>query len=155
GVTSTAVGVAVAGARAAATRAADAEAGRTVLLTGDVAFLHDANGLLGAAGRGIDLTVVVVDNDGGGIFSFLPQATELADERFEQLFGTPHGVDLPMLAAAHGLISLEPSAAADVGPTIAAAVRSGGVRLVRVRTERASNVAVHDELHAAVVAALG
>ena len=45
----------------------------------------------------------MVDNDGGGIFSFLPQATRLPSERFEQLFGTPHGTDVVALAAAHGL----------------------------------------------------
>ena len=65
GVVSTAVGVAL------------GSASPTVLLIGDVAFLHDANGLLGAAARGIDLTVVVVDNDGGGIFEFLPQAASV------------------------------------------------------------------------------
>ena len=70
----------------------------TALLIGDVAFLHDTNGLLDAATRGVDLTIVVVDNDGGGIFSFLPQATELGAERFERLFGTPHGVDVAALA---------------------------------------------------------
>ena len=68
-----------------------------------MAFLHDSNGLLGAAGRGIDLVCVVVDNDGGGIFSFLPQAAVLAAERFETLFGTPHGVDLVALAGAYGV----------------------------------------------------
>ena len=66
----------------------------TALLIGDVAFLYDSNGLLGAARREVDLTVVVVDNDGGGIFSFLPQASALPTERFETLYGTPHGVDL-------------------------------------------------------------
>jgi 2-succinyl-5-enolpyruvyl-6-hydroxy-3-cyclohexene-1-carboxylate synthase len=91
GVTSTAVGVAL------------ATGAPTTVLIGDVAFLHDTNGLLGAASRDIELTVVVVDNDGGGIFSFLPQAQLLAADRFEQLFGTPHGVDIEGLARAHGI----------------------------------------------------
>ncbi len=145
GVVSTAVGVAL---------AARGTGEATVVLVGDVAFLHDSNALLGAAARGIDLTIVVVDNDGGGIFSFLPQAGALPAERFELLFGTPHAVDLPTLAAAHGLITIEPAGAAAVGQAVAAAVDAGGVRLVRVRTDRAANVGVHDELHAAVADAL-
>ena len=122
----------------------------TALLIGDVAFLHDTNGLLGLPGRGVDLTIVVVDNDGGGIFSFLPQADEVAPDRFEQLFGTPHGVDLHALAAAHGLPSVE------VGrPGELASLLGGGPRVVRVRTDRAANVVVHQAIHDAVVAALG
>ncbi len=135
GVVSTAVGVALA-------------TGPTALLIGDVALLHDSNGLLGAARRAVDLTIVCIDNDGGGIFSFLPQAAALAPERFEQLFGTPHGVDLGALAAVHGVPTsgwehLDEALAA--GP---------GVRLVLVRTDRAANVAVHDELNRAIAAAL-
>jgi 2-succinyl-5-enolpyruvyl-6-hydroxy-3-cyclohexene-1-carboxylate synthase len=142
GVVSTAVGVAVGSGAPAA------------LLVGDVAFLHDTNGLLGAAQRGADLTVVVVDNDGGGIFSFLPQASTVPEATFERLFGTPHGVDPLVLAAAHGLSGVEVGQAAEVGPVVAASLREGGVRLVRVRTDRAANVKVHDELHRAVAAAL-
>lgn len=144
GVVSTAVGVAL---------AARGTGSPNVALVGDVAFLHDSNALLGVAARGIDLTIVVVDNDGGGIFSFLPQAA-LAPDRFEQLFATPHGVDLRVLAAAHGLITIEPTGAAEVGPAVAASIAAGGVRLVLVRTDRATNVAVHDQVHAAVAAAL-
>lgn len=145
GVVSTAVGVALAARPAGAP---------TAVLVGDVALLHDSNALLGAAARGIQLTIVVVDNDGGGIFSFLPQAEALGSERFEQLFGTPHGVDLSVLAAAHGLVTVEPDRAADVGPAVSAAVAAGGVRLVRASTVRGANVAVHGEIHAAVAAAL-
>ena len=136
GVVSTAVGVALGSGRP------------TALLIGDIALLHDANGLIGAVARGIDLTIVCVDNDGGGIFSFLPQAAELGHDRFEQLFGTPHGTDLDALAAVHGVELYEPdglSEALHAGP---------GVRLVRVRTERGANVAVHRELEEAVRAAL-
>ncbi len=131
GVVSTAVGVALGSGRP------------TVLLIGDVALLHDTNGLLGAAGRDLDLTIVVVDNDGGGIFSFLPQATALAPETFERLFGTPHGVDLVALAAVHGV------------PEVAAVGDGTGVRIMRVRTERSANVTAHDTVNRAVVEALG
>jgi 2-succinyl-5-enolpyruvyl-6-hydroxy-3-cyclohexene-1-carboxylate synthase len=131
GVLSTAVGVAL------------ARGAPTAVLIGDVALLHDTNGMLGAASRDIDLTIVIVDNDGGGIFSFLPQATELGPEMFERLFGTPHGVDLVALAAVHGI------------PEVDAVGRGTGVRLVRVRTDRAGNVRAHDVINRAVVDALG
>lgn len=144
GVVSMAVGVALA-------RAGQPTAG----LLGDLAFLHDANGLLGAASRPLDLTLVVVDNDGGGIFSFLPQATSLAAERYEQLFGTPHGLDLAAVARAHGAERVhEPATAAELAATLAATVRRPGLDVVVVRTERGPNVAVHDEVHAAVAASL-
>jgi 2-succinyl-5-enolpyruvyl-6-hydroxy-3-cyclohexene-1-carboxylate synthase len=146
GVVSTAVGAAL----------ADAAVGLpTVVLVGDVAFLHDSNALLGLAARCVDLTIVVIDNDGGGIFSFLPQADLLDDHRFEQLFGTPHGVDLVGIAAAHGIVTVEPATAHDLPTAVAASVGAGGVRVVRVPTDRRANVVMHQELHAAVAAALG
>jgi len=144
GVVSTAVGVAL----AARTN------GPTALLIGDVAFLHDTNGLWGAVRRGIDLTIVVIDNDGGGIFSFLPQADALDPAPFERLYGTPHGVDLVGLAAAHGIGARVLDRQGDVAAAVADSAALGGVNLLLVRTERAANVTVHDELHAACAAAL-
>jgi len=123
----------------------------TVLLVGDVAFLHDSNGLLGAASRGIDLVVVVVDNDGGGIFSFLPQAESIAADRFELLYGTPHGLDLVALAAAYG-VRARP--AVDVEAQVTQAIADGGVHVIVVRTDRTANVEVHRRLNAAVAAAV-
>jgi 2-succinyl-5-enolpyruvyl-6-hydroxy-3-cyclohexene-1-carboxylate synthase len=143
GVTSTAVGVAL------------GTGGPTALLIGDVAFLHDTNGLLGLAGRDLALTVVVVDNDGGGIFSFLPQRASLPGDRFERLFGTPHGVDLAALASAHGLPVTEVTSMPDLERTISSSVAGGGVQVVVVRTDRDANVQVHEELIARVAAALG
>jgi 2-succinyl-5-enolpyruvyl-6-hydroxy-3-cyclohexene-1-carboxylate synthase len=140
GVTSTAVGVAL------------ATGAPTALLIGDVAFLHDTNGLLGAASRDVDLTVVVVDNDGGGIFSFLPQAQVLPVDRFEQLFGTPHGVDIEGLARAHG-IEAETVESPEAFRKALSADRAG-VRVLRVVTDRVANVAAHDDVHRAVRAAL-
>lgn len=145
GVTSTALGVAA------------AWPGPTAALLGDLAFLHDSNGLLVPRGTaaGVDCTLVVVDNDGGGIFSFLPQAAQLPAARFERLFATPHGVDLGALAAVHGLPTTGVTAAADLAPAVSAALAAGGVRLVHVRTDRAANVAVHAELELAVAEAVG
>jgi 2-succinyl-5-enolpyruvyl-6-hydroxy-3-cyclohexene-1-carboxylate synthase len=124
----------------------------TVALVGDLCFLHDANGFLRASTRGLDAVFVVVDNDGGGIFSFLPQA-ELPDH-FETLFGTPQTVDIAALAAMHGVPVAEVDTAAGVGPEVLSAVEAGGVRVVRVRTDRARNVTRHREVWAAVAEAV-
>jgi 2-succinyl-5-enolpyruvyl-6-hydroxy-3-cyclohexene-1-carboxylate synthase len=130
--------------------------GPVVALVGDLAFLHDAGGLLGAAARGLRSCVFVeVDNGGGGIFSFLPQASALPGERFEQLFGTPQSVDLVALAAVHGVPGTVVDRSADVLPAVQAARDAGGVQLVVVRTDRVANVTVHDELHAAVAGRIG
>jgi 2-succinyl-5-enolpyruvyl-6-hydroxy-3-cyclohexene-1-carboxylate synthase len=138
GVVSTAVGIAV------------ASGVPTALLIGDLAFLHDSNGLLGAGDRGADLTVVVVDNDGGGIFSFLPQAS-LDGERFEQLYGTPHGLDLVAVAAAFGVAARRTT---DVAADVAGALARGGVHVLVAPSERSANVELHARLHAAVALAV-
>ena len=122
----------------------------TVVHLGDVAFCHDQSSLTALASRGLPLTIVVTDNDGGGIFSFLPQATTLTHARFEQLFGTPHGTDIVALAAAHGLGACVATTAHD----LQAAVADPAVAVVRVVSNRAANVQQHDRLHAAVAAAL-
>lgn len=141
GVVSTAVGVAL-GRRETS--------GGTVALVGDLAFLHDTNALIGLAAREVDLVIVVVDNDGGAIFSFLPPAVELAPERFETLFATPHGSDLASLARAHRVEVSEVapgSAVSDLRLAIGAALDAGGPRVVVVRTDRAVNVKAHERLN--------
>jgi 2-succinyl-5-enolpyruvyl-6-hydroxy-3-cyclohexene-1-carboxylate synthase len=122
----------------------------TVALVGDIAFVHDAGALTALARRGVDLRIVVVDNDGGGIFSFLPQASELAPERFEQLFGTPHGTDLVALAIAHHLDATTVSTPDE----LVARITTPGPSVTRVPTDRAENVRLHAALNAAVAAAL-
>ena len=137
GFVSTAVGAALGG------------EGPVVALLGDLCFLHDQNGLLGAGSRGVDVTFVVVDNDGGGIFSFLPQA-EAAPEHFEALFGTPQGVDIAAVAALHGIPTVDVTRAGDLAEVVARSVVDGGVRVVRIRTDRATNVTRHRAAWAAV-----
>lgn len=145
GVTSTALGV-------AAARGPGAPA--TVVLIGDLAFLHDVNALLIPPGsaEGVDLVIVVIDNGGGGIFSFLPQRAELPSDRFEALFATPQPVDIGQVAAAYGAKVTSVGAAAGVGPAVTAASAAGGLQVVHIRTDREANVAVHDELNRAVAA---
>ncbi|MDH3752421.1 MAG: 2-succinyl-5-enolpyruvyl-6-hydroxy-3-cyclohexene-1-carboxylic-acid synthase [Acidimicrobiia bacterium] len=132
GVVSTAIGVALTGRP-------------TICLLGDLAFLHDSAALTALGRRPVDLSIVVIDNDGGGIFSFLPQAERLAAERFESLFGTPHGTDISAVGRAHGLAST------DFDPDVLA---PDGVRLLVARTDRRRNVEVHDRLFAAVSSAI-
>lgn len=121
----------------------------TVLL-GDVALLHDASSLTGLAGRDVDVRLVVVDNDGGGIFSFLPQAGVLENERFEQLFGTPHGTDIEGLARAHGIRAVTVRSRVELGEELG----RPGPSCIRVVSDRPSNVRVHAALHDAIVEAV-
>lgn len=132
GVVSTALGVA----------AADPST-PVVAVVGDLAFLYDTGALLWAARRDVDLTIVVIDNDGGGIFSFLPQRDHVDASRFETYFGTPHGVDIRALAALHQI------------PVVDHVGEGSGVRLLVVRSERDRNVDVHRRLNDAIAAAVG
>jgi 2-succinyl-5-enolpyruvyl-6-hydroxy-3-cyclohexene-1-carboxylate synthase len=150
GLVSTVLGLAAGGRGGAAEPAARPVVG----LLGDLAFLHDAGGLLGAPSRGLDAVFVVVDNGGGGIFSFLPQAG-LPPERFELLFGTPPGADVTEVAAAYGVPAERVARAADVGPALEAAVAGGGVRVLVVPTgDRTANVDRHRQAWAAVADAV-
>jgi 2-succinyl-5-enolpyruvyl-6-hydroxy-3-cyclohexene-1-carboxylate synthase len=127
--------------------------GPTVGLLGDLAFLYDAGALLWAAERDVAVTLIVVDNRGGGIFSFLPQAQALPPEQFQRYWGTPHQLDLAAVASAYGTTAqrCEPEAAADV---VATSVGERGVRVIVVSSDRALNVAEHDRVHEAVAEAV-
>nr|WP_194737593.1 2-succinyl-5-enolpyruvyl-6-hydroxy-3-cyclohexene-1-carboxylic-acid synthase [Actinomadura sp. RB99] len=129
--------------------AALAHSGRSYALLGDLAFLHDQNGLvIGPHDRRPDLAIVVVNNQGGGIFSLLPQAA-LAGP-FERVFGTPHQVDLEAVAAAHGVPYRRLEAAADVPKAMA----GEGLRIVEARTDREANAVLHAEMRKAAHAAV-
>ena len=122
----------------------------TFVLLGDLAFVHDSNALTALHARNADLRIVVVDNDGGGIFSFLPQATALPEDRFEQLFGTPLGVDVVALATSYGLDARTVQAADELVEQLA----QPGPWVCCVPTDRHHNVEVHAALHDAVITAI-
>jgi 2-succinyl-5-enolpyruvyl-6-hydroxy-3-cyclohexene-1-carboxylate synthase len=126
--------------------------GPVAALCGDLSFLHDATSLLGASGRRPGVVLVVCDNDGGGIFSFLPQA-DLPASSFETLFATPHGLDLADLAAAARLPCQRLTKASELGPALEAALGRGGTQVLLVPSERAANRARHGEVVEAVAAA--
>jgi 2-succinyl-5-enolpyruvyl-6-hydroxy-3-cyclohexene-1-carboxylate synthase len=131
-----------------------AVAGPAVGLSGDLAFLHDVGGFYGAARRDIDAVLVVVDNDGGGIFNFLPQA-ELPQETFETIFGTPHGLDLIAVAGSYGLPAERVTKAGDLAPALHRALEAGGVQVIVVPTgDRRANVDRHRQAWAAVARAV-
>ncbi len=113
-----------------------------VALAGDLSMLHDSNGFLLAERP--DCVFVVVDNDGGGIFSFLPQADY--PDGFETVFGTPHGRSFERLAAFHGLGITEVGRPAGLQAAIEAATDEPGISLVVARTDRTVNVAQHRRL---------
>ena len=138
GVVSSALGV-------AAANAVDG-GGPLALLVGDLSFYHDINGLLAARQHEITATLVVINNDGGGIFSFLPQAQALATQEFEALFGTPHGLSFRHAAELYGLAYTQPDSVAALRAALTASLGERGVQIIEVRTDRAENVAVHRRL---------
>lgn len=128
-----------------------ATAGRPVVaLCGDLSLLHDANGFL--VDPRPSCVFVVVNNDGGGIFSFLPPAA--FPESFERVFGTPHGRSLERLAALYDLSYQRVSHPSTLGDLVASGLEAGGVWLLEIRTDRTANVAAHRVLDAVAAATL-
>mgnify|MGYP001083383396 CR=1 FL=1 len=133
---------------------AAAASGRPVVLViGDLSFYHDLNALLAAKLHGLDATIVVVNNDGGGIFSFLPQAKH--PEHFETLFGTPIGLDFRPAVEMYGGRFARPGDWASFRAAVEQAVASRGLNVIEVSITRARNFVLHRQLFDAVLAGLG
>ncbi|HTW21602.1 MAG TPA: thiamine pyrophosphate-dependent enzyme, partial [Mycobacteriales bacterium] len=119
--------------------------GPTVALCGDLSLLHDSNGLLPGPDRRPDVTYIVINNDGGGIFSLLPQRSAVAPADFERLFGTPHGLSLERFAAAYDVEHRLVTHAAGLADLLS---NPSGLRIVEIRTDRGENAALHARLRA-------
>src|SRR5690625_3814458 len=116
---------------------------KVTLLIGDLSFYHDLNGLLTAKQNGLDLTSVLINNNGGGIFSFLPQAKE--EKYFDVLFGTPLDIEFSQAVSMYGghyeLVTDE----ADLREKLTASYDRNGLTVIEVQTDRTANVNWHRE----------
>jgi 2-succinyl-5-enolpyruvyl-6-hydroxy-3-cyclohexene-1-carboxylate synthase len=157
GVVSTALGSAAAAGSSGSATSNPASA-PVALVVGDVSFLHDLGALVTARLTRLDLLVVLVNNNGGGIFSLLPQARTNAPgaglpAHFEQLFGTPHGVDPGPVVRSFGFRH-RLADASTLRQAIEEELARPGLRVVELRTDRARNAELHRQAAAAVAAAL-
>jgi 2-succinyl-5-enolpyruvyl-6-hydroxy-3-cyclohexene-1-carboxylate synthase len=162
GVPSSALGAAAAqaarttggAAQAARTTGGAAQAAPVVLLTGDLALLHDCGALLAARRHGLPLVIAVLDNDGGGIFSFLPIGDFGDAVGFETHFRTPHGIDLEPLCRGMGADFRWATSWEHLRASLKDALCAPGVSVVALRVDRDRNVAQCRALEAAVREAL-
>lgn len=126
-------------------------AGPTVLVTGDLAFLHDSNALLLAERFVGALTIVVINNEGGGIFEHLPVVR--FDPPFEDYFATPQRVDLGRLCSAHGVRHVAVRHWSHFEKAVAQP-GARGVRVLELRTGRKADAATRKALFAQIAARL-
>ncbi|HYE58191.1 MAG TPA: 2-succinyl-5-enolpyruvyl-6-hydroxy-3-cyclohexene-1-carboxylic-acid synthase [Rhodothermales bacterium] len=138
---------------ATAAGAARGDGGGATLLLGDLALLHDLNSLA-LLREGPRVVVVVLNNDGGGIFSFLPVAKHAQASAFERMFGTPHGLDFRGAAEMFGLTYEVPETPKAFLEAYKAALARSTSSVIEVRTDRAANHALHLDLQARVRAAV-
>jgi 2-succinyl-5-enolpyruvyl-6-hydroxy-3-cyclohexene-1-carboxylate synthase len=129
--------------------AAHASGRPTTIVTGDLGLLHDLGGLAALREVETPVRILVIDNDGGGIFHFLPQQEAIDGEEFEAILGTPRGVSVAKAAALFDLPHRRLESLAELPSALAA-----GTGLIEVKTDRATNVEAHRRLGAAVAAAI-
>jgi 2-succinyl-5-enolpyruvyl-6-hydroxy-3-cyclohexene-1-carboxylate synthase len=123
-----------------------------VLVIGDLSFYHDLNGLLAAKLHHLNATIIVINNDGGGIFSFLPQAAY--PDHFEQLYGTPTGLDFSHAAALYGATFQRVTDWESFRESVRTALTHDGLKVIEVPTDRQKNVELHRSIWAAVSRAI-
>ena len=127
--------------------AAHASGRPTTIVTGDLGLLHDIGGLAALRDVSTPVRIVVIDNDGGGIFGFLPQATTLDESEYEALLGTPRGVDVAKAADLFGLPHTRIESLSQLPGALAS-----GTGLIEIKVDRRANVDLHRRLSEAVAA---
>ena len=132
--------------------AAAAGNGPVVLLIGDVALAHDIGGLLAARRLRLALTIVLLNNDGGGIFHFLPVAGQR--DAFEEHVATPHGLDFGQAAELYGCGYVRPDDLRQLQTVVELAIGGNATTIVEVRTDREQNLELHRRVAEAVAARL-
>lgn len=132
---------------------AAAHEGPVAVLLGDVAFAYDLSALICATRHGRALAIVVLNNEGGGIFEFLPLAG-IDRATFEEHVATPPGLEIAKAAELFGCEHVAPADLDAFGTALDAALTAGRTTIIEVRTERAANVALHRDVWAAVSAAV-
>ncbi len=129
--------------------------GPVVLLIGDVALAHDIGGLLAAKRLGLELTIVLLNNEGGGIFDFLPvSGAATPKDVYTQHIATPTGLDFAQAAALYGLSHETVADVASLRAALERALATRGSAIVEVRSERGKNVELHRRVWDAVAGAL-
>ena len=129
--------------------AAVASGAPTWIITGDLGLLYDSNGLASLSYAPAPVRIIVLNNNGGGIFEFLPQASEIEREEFETLFATPAGADLAHLAALHEVPHCR------LGGLSELASVTDKTGIVEIPVDRATNVELHRRLSKSVATAIG
>ncbi|QDR79906.1 2-succinyl-5-enolpyruvyl-6-hydroxy-3-cyclohexene-1-carboxylic-acid synthase [Sporomusa termitida] len=114
----------------------------TVLLTGDVAFYHDLNGLLTGKTHALNLLIVLFNNNGGGIFNYLPQR---AEKHFDYLFRTPHDINFRGLQTLYGITYYEATGYPAFEQAFQEALTLKGIKLIEVKIDAAVSKALHDQ----------
>jgi 2-succinyl-5-enolpyruvyl-6-hydroxy-3-cyclohexene-1-carboxylate synthase len=132
--------------------AAAADEGPVVLLIGDVALAHDIGGLLAARRLRLPLTIVLLNNDGGGIFHFLPVSGQT--DAFEDHVATPHGLDFAHAAALYGCELERPQTVAELRSALENATARTATTIIEVRTDRVQNLEIHRRAADAALAAI-
>jgi 2-succinyl-5-enolpyruvyl-6-hydroxy-3-cyclohexene-1-carboxylate synthase len=125
----------------------------TVLWCGDLTLLHDVSGLLAGRLHDAELTIVVSNDDGGGIFEYLPVAKAVPRSVFEPIFAVPHGLDLSELARGLGWNAVRTTDSSSFIQALGGALR-GGRHVIEVPVDRATNTAFHGAVNDAVRSAL-